>query len=43
MARPELLVDRHRNLNVAADPVRVLQRAYPRVMCDEAQDLGTKK
>ena len=29
------------NLSVTADPLHVLQDAYPRVIRDKAQDLGT--
>jgi hypothetical protein len=43
MAHLGLLVDRHRNLTITGDPVRVLQHAYPRTMCDKGQDLGAMK
>ena len=38
---PDVLVGRHRNLSVTTDPMHVLQHAYPHVMRDKVQDLGT--
>jgi hypothetical protein len=41
LERAAWTVDRHRNLTVTADPVRVLQGAYRALLLNKAQDLGT--